>query len=531
MQSNRQRYAILTLTITLSLGLAVTWMAIISQQSTVSAAPSLESPLRYVSSEGNDSGNDCTDSNSPCLSLQHSVDEADLGDEIRVAFGTYTGTLVRANNYGYTFTQVVYIDKDLSLRGGYSPSNWEVPDPDSNPTVIDAEGYGRGITIIGTGTEVITVDGFTITNGDYTGLGNPDGIGYQNCYKTDYDCGGGVFIYRAGIHLFNSKVVNNNAGDLPSEGGGLYLWETITSHIENTLIQENSATEGGGMQVHSQYHPLSIQASIFQGNTAEWLGGGINLSSDIENRITISDTQFLTNTVEDGEGGGIHARLTDEGLIFIMDRVAFQGNQASHRGKAILVDSAGSLVPEARLTNLLLTQNGDLDPQSAQEDEAVIAIGPGFAKLDITLAHLTAADNPVPTFLHAECDYNSTDFITVTLYNNLLSGFDNAYAATENGSGRVTLHHTNTLLHNVTTQHLILDGSPTLEATDPLTGNPLLDPTYHLQAGSDAIDAGVDAGVLHDIDGDPRPMGNAPDIGADETAYLPYLVFIPMVLR
>jgi hypothetical protein len=39
---------------------------------------------------------------------------------------------------------------------------------------------------------------------------------------------------------------------------------------------------------------------------------------------------------------------------------------------------------------------------------------------------------------------------------------------------------------------------------------------YHLTAGSAAIDRGVDAGVLTDIDDVPRPQGTLPDLGAVE---------------
>ena len=44
--------------------------------------------------------------------------------------------------------------------------------------------------------------------------------------------------------------------------------------------------------------------------------------------------------------------------------------------------------------------------------------------------------------------------------------------------------------------------------------------------GSDAIDAGIEAGFLPDIDGQKRPDGDAPDIGADEyrLLYLPFLL-------
>jgi hypothetical protein len=39
---------------------------------------------------------------------------------------------------------------------------------------------------------------------------------------------------------------------------------------------------------------------------------------------------------------------------------------------------------------------------------------------------------------------------------------------------------------------------------------------YHIGPGSAAIDAGVDAGVTTDIDGEARPFGAGYDLGADE---------------
>jgi hypothetical protein len=529
MQPKRQRYAVLFLILIVSLSLTATWLAFFNQSNNVHAAPVMAAAVRYVSPEGNNSGNDCTDSNSPCATLQHGVDVSSSGDEIRAALGDYTGSQVRADSSGYTYTQVVYIDKDLTLRGGYATTNWEQADPDANPTIIDAEGYGRGITILGTGTEVITIDGFTITNGDYTDLGNPFGDN-QVCWLTSSDCAGGIFVKRAGIQLLNSKLENNHAGDNSGTGGGLFLWRALTSHIENTLFQGNTADDGGGLLVDRQFTPLTIQGCTFQDNTADDRGGGINLAANIENLITISDTQFLTNTAVDGKGGGLFGRLVSTGLILQMDRVVFQGNQTSGRGKAMMIESAGSEIPKARLTNLLFTHNADTTGSPA-DDEAVLAIGPGYIGIDVELAHLTAADNLVPTFLHAATHTDPDDLITVTLTNTLISGFANGYGAMENGSGQLILQHTKTLFHNVDNQEVILGGTPTLTAIDPIVGNPLLDFSYHLQAGSDAIDAGVEAGVHYDIDGDSRPIGKAPDIGADETILAPYVVFIPLVQR
>ena len=55
---------------------------------------------------------------------------------------------------------------------------------------------------------------------------------------------------------------------------------------------------------------------------------------------------------------------------------------------------------------------------------------------------------------------------------------------------------------------------------------------YHIGPGSAAIDKGVDAGVTTDIDGDPRPSGPAPDLGADENVIiLGHRSYLPLIVR
>ena len=65
-------------------------------------------------------------------------------------------------------------------------------------------------------------------------------------------------------------------------------------------------------------------------------------------------------------------------------------------------------------------------------------------------------------------------------------------------------------------------------------GDPaFLDPhggDYHIGPGSAALDAGVDAGVVVDIDGDGRPQGSGHDIGADEFR-LPWQTYLPLVVK
>ena len=79
----------------------------------------------------------------PCYSnIQTAVTAANSNDEVRVAEGTYTGI----NNLG-GLAQVLYIDKTVTVRGGYTTSDWSNSDPENNLTTIDAQELGRGIYI------------------------------------------------------------------------------------------------------------------------------------------------------------------------------------------------------------------------------------------------------------------------------------------------------------------------------------------------------------------------------------------------
>lgn len=58
---------------------------------------------------------------------------------------------------------------------------------------------------------------------------------------------------------------------------------------------------------------------------------------------------------------------------------------------------------------------------------------------------------------------------------------------------------------------------------------------YHLQPGSAAIDSGIDAGVMVDVDGQQRPALGGYDIGYDEVQELPLepgsRLLLPLIRR
>jgi hypothetical protein len=170
-----------------------------------SGAASMSATIRYVATTGNDTGNNCSSSASPCRTVQRAVDQAGATDEIRVATGTYTGVQARDG-----LTQMVYLDKTLTVRGGYTTANWTVSNPTANPTTLDAQSLGRVMVV--TGTITPTLEGLRITGGDCTGQ--------AGAYPWDNDAGGGIYIHTATAAIRNCDIYGNYSSQY---GGGLYL--------------------------------------------------------------------------------------------------------------------------------------------------------------------------------------------------------------------------------------------------------------------------------------------------------------------
>ena len=85
------------------------------------------------------------------------------------------------------------------------------------------------------------------------------------------------------------------------------------------------------------------------------------------------------------------------------------------------------------------------------------------------------------------------------------------------------------LLHDITNTNLILGGMPIIAPTDVKSGDPLLNDSYLLMAGSAAIDVGLDVGLTWDLFGEARPYAGIPDIGADE--FVLHLVHLPRIAK
>jgi hypothetical protein len=242
-----------------------------------------------VSTTGTDAV-DCGTEAKPCRSIQYAVNMSSTGDTILVAAGTYTYNGIDPCLAQVTRSVVCWWDKQLTINGGYSESNWTVADPVNNLTTIDGGSQYRGVLVWRvSGTASLTMQGFTIQNS--RAQGNPSGAVYSG-----HAFGAGMWASKAFVNLKNMVFKNNLALGGSSQsyasagwafGGGLAIEGPTSggnSTLEKITFTGNQARGGSGSD---------------GGGNAE--GGGIFVGEAV---VTAKEITLSNNIAKGGDTGG-----------------------------------------------------------------------------------------------------------------------------------------------------------------------------------------------------------------------------------
>ncbi|WP_420632320.1 hypothetical protein [Candidatus Leptofilum sp.] len=536
---------------------------------------------------GQDTANTCTDPDNPCATLQHAIDNAVPGDEIRLAEGVFSD-LETING----LDQIATIDISLTIRGGYSSTNFVQSFPQTQTTVLDAQMLGRGLVVTGAVTAVI--ENITIQNGDATGQGgaNPgDGCG---------DAGGGIFVQGATINLTNNIVQSG----LACEGGGIYIVDSPQAVlVDNHILQNHAYDVGGGLNIvggsGAQVLNNIIEQNVAKQNLAasgqkHCGGGSIFNNSDaqiignaiFDNSASNNGGGFCLNTAHNAlvnnnliyanfrlpgyEGAGAGLIVQDSDFVQIIGNAIYQnggadpGNLGTLRGGGLAIGSSDSILirqnliydntatlgggayfsnsNSVELHSNILRQNVALDmPYNDQGiGGGIYAVSSDIESFNSVLLENTADMAAMGTGVYLR-------EATLSLQHPTIAGNDPlAGTAVFISDTLSTLTITNAI---VVSQAVGIDASAggtavvldvlwyangqntagSVTVTEEMTADPQFAADgYHLKITSPAINQATPSELTTDVDGGGRPSCTSlPDLGADER----HCVHIPIVLR
>lgn len=337
----------------------------------------------------------------------------------------------------------------------------------------------------------------------------------------------------------NNRVIAGSGGTgfgfgLPDALGGGAAIQLSKASIDGVIAENNAATGGGASQ---QAGTASGAGLFFEINT-----GTVVVKNGTIKENTVTGGASPTGIGGIGSGGALMA--TDSTLqlenLTIVDNDSFGGtgnDGGDAGGGAMYFTTAGYAPSIVEGTNLIMADNV---AQAGQGNNRYGGGGAIFSQdTTLTLNHATIARNSVLDTMQAPAiisQHNPSGSSRLTIRYSIISDhdgrdiFNNARAPIIAQTTGDTLTMNSVLSHNNTNDlesGTIYSSQPglaqgTFNVSNVIAGDPAFvsqgSPSfnYHLTANSDAIDRASGSTTSSDIDGHIRPVGGAPDLGADE---------------
>ena len=426
------------------------------------------------------------------------VAAAASGDSIAVAAGTYVDN--------------VTIDKTVHLLGGFDDS-FTTRDPDAHVTTLrPLAAPSAAIPIIDITAGASLIDGVTLTGGNSNEHGGGLRISggaprIQHAVisaNTAFFTGGGIYIHGgAMVELVGNTIDNNTVGGQDNcSGAGVTIEDSPVTFRDNAITNNRvlgNMGSGGGVFIASGAVAF-IDNRIEQNHTGDigttGTGGGIAASSAT---VSITGGTLARNDVGNttGAGGALYVTM---GQVRV-DGVDIEGNSAGIQA------GAGASGIDATGAQLIVTSS-------------IIAGNHGGT------AGISAGPQGAAALINCTISNNDTRGVTastlLTVVNTAIVHEPVGINLTGSPAPASVITKNALFANTANAVGLVPDASN-------LTVDPLFDSQLRLTAGSPLINAGqigaiqsADGGAApitppsFDIDGDPRTVGTAPDIGADE---------------
>lgn len=133
---------------------------------------------------------------------------------------------------------------------------------------------------------------------------------------------------------------------LDAEGGGKIMGLITTSekgdiHVEGITFQNGNSDYGGALYIETQSAEIRLEGCSFNNNTAENVGGGVNIYS-ITGSIIVRGCHFIKNLSPDrnypnGTAGGLFIQTEGSNTEIFLEDCVFEDNQVGR-------DAAGAML-------------------------------------------------------------------------------------------------------------------------------------------------------------------------------------------
>ena len=296
----------------------------------------------YVSASGNDDSGDGS-FNSPYLTIQRGIDEANTMDSVMVLDGIYTGGIIIDN-------------KQISLIGeSMTDTKINVPITEPNISIRDTP-------------DTVRIENFKIKRGNSADGGglyiNNSIVSAKNIdlsNNTSSTNGGAINLYGSSLKLEDGQIYLNssetyggaincsnseleiNGGDIYNNsswaGGAIFVDSLSTCLLKHINFNNNGANRGGAIATF-RGGKLTIHESDFYQNSANgweenvdqnfptYAGGGA-IYQEFADTLIISNSSFSTNSATAGPGG---AMALYHGTEVILNDLVIRNNTSTGGG-------------------------------------------------------------------------------------------------------------------------------------------------------------------------------------------------------
>lgn len=305
---------------------------------------------------------------------------------------------------------------------------------------------------------------------------------------------GGSTVNVSGVQATNNEVIGGNGSQFGGGGfGGAIMTEdssiTLTdSSLRSNVVRGGNGSASGGYIAGGGMLSFNSSANISRvhiianrmiggnassgGNAGTGGGGGLYLwrsRSDAPGTVNVTNAIIADNSVEMGQGknvGGGGGGIQAQGLTANLTHVTLARNRL---GSGLVVGQALAVVE-----------------------------APGVSATTVNFNHSIVAD-------HTE---NAGATAVVVLKGNTINFNRGLFANNTNNTNGNFDPIEPGVINGLST----LTGAPSAGFASP--GSPNFN--YRLTSGSEAIDKAIGSATPDDFEGQPRPVGQAPDLGADE---------------